>query len=70
MQYAEYSLGLKNFLQTKIFYSKLQSTPKGDIFPQDKVKNHGKADACRGFLMQYCGKRYTLERTNTLSEPA
>jgi hypothetical protein len=54
----------QNFLQTKIFYSKLQSTPKREIFLQDKIKSHGKAGACRDFLKQYCGKRSGLERTN------
>jgi hypothetical protein len=52
------------FLQTKIFHSKLRSTPKREVFLQDKIKDHGKAVACRGFLMQYCGKRSGLERTN------
>jgi hypothetical protein len=64
LKYIQYSFGLKSFLQTKIFYSKLQSTPKREIFLQDKIKSHGKADACRDFLMQYCGKRSDLERTN------
>jgi hypothetical protein len=64
LKYIQYSFGLKSFLQTKIFHSKLQSTPKREIFLQDKIKSHGKADACRDFLMQYCGKRSGLERTN------
>jgi hypothetical protein len=64
LKYIQYSFGLKSFLQTKIFYSKLQSTPKREIFLQDKIKSHGKAGACRDFLKQYCEKRSDLERTN------
>ena len=56
-------------LRRKIFPSKLRSTPKREIFLQDKIKNHGKADACRGFLMQYCGKRSVWERINPYVRP-
>ena len=40
-----------------------------ESFSQDKVKSHGKADACRGFLMHYCGKISDLERINSYVRP-
>ena len=39
------------------------------IFLQDKEKIHGKADACRGFFVRYCRKRYGLERINPYVRP-
>ena len=35
-----------------------------EFFPKTRYKIHGKADACRGFLVQYWGKSTALERTN------
>jgi hypothetical protein len=42
---------------------------KARVLLQHKEKNHGKADACRGFLMQHCGKRADLERINPYGSP-
>ena len=69
LKYIQYFGGLRLHLRRKIFPSKLRSTPKREIFLQDKIKNHGKADACRGFLMQYCGKRSVWERINPYVRP-
>ncbi|MBQ6863702.1 MAG: hypothetical protein IJO14_05640, partial [Clostridia bacterium] len=44
-------------------------TPKGEIFSKDNAKNHGKADACHGFLKQYFGKISVLERINPYVRP-
>ena len=69
MKYTQYFVVLWISLREIISLSKLQSTPKREIFLQDKIKSHGKADACRGFLMQYCRKRSDLERINPYVRP-
>ncbi|MBQ6863841.1 MAG: hypothetical protein IJO14_06355, partial [Clostridia bacterium] len=48
---------------------KTARTPKGEIFSKDNAKNHGKADACHGFLKQYFGKISVLERINPYMRP-
>ena len=69
LEYIQYSCGPRCLLWRKIFSSKLRSTPKREIFSEDQAKNHGKADACRGFLMQYYEKRSGLERINPYAYP-
>ena len=39
------------------------------FFLLDKRKSHGKADAYRGFLLRYWGKRSDLERINPYVGP-
>ena len=69
LKYTKYFSVLKIHLQEKILSSKLQSTSKVKILLQDEEENHGKADACRGFLMKYCGKRYALKHINPYVSP-
>ena len=69
LKYIQYFFVLSDSLQEKILLPKLRSTPKREIFLQDKGKSHGKADAYRGFLMQYCRKKSGLERINPYAHP-
>ena len=69
LKYIQYFCDLWIFLQEKIFHSKLRSTPKREIFLQDKIKSHGKAGAYRGFLTQYCRNRSVLERITPCVRP-
>ena len=69
LKYIQYFCVLWIFLQEKIFHSKLRSTPKREIFLQDKIKSHGKANAYRGFLTQYCRNRSVLERITPCVRP-
>ena len=39
-------------------------------FLQDKIKFHGKADACRGILLQYLGKKIRFGAYKSLCEAA
>ena len=70
LEYIQYSRGHRWLLWRKIFYSKLRSTPKREIFSQDKIKFHGKADACRGILLQYLGKKIRFGAYKSLCESA
>ena len=70
LEYIQYSRGHRWLLCRKIFYSKLRSTPKREIFSQDKIKFHGKADACRGILLQYLGKKIRFGAYKSLCEAA
>jgi len=69
LKYTKYFCNFQILLRENIFYSKLRSTSKREIFLQDKRKSHGKADACHGFLTQYCGKRSVLKRINPYVSP-
>jgi len=56
----------RRLLREKISAAKLQALQKGKFSAQDKEKSRGKADACRGFLTQYCLKRVFLKRVHPL----
>jgi len=49
---------------------KLRSTPKREIFLQDKIKNHGKAGACRDFLNAVLWEKIRFGAYNSLCETA
>ena len=51
LKYIQYFCGLRLWPREKISHPKLHRTPKREIFLQDKTKEHGKADACRAFLL-------------------